>query len=385
MKRISLTFIAGLICLAAWPQQVEFFKGSWKEANDRAAKEHKFIFVDAYTEWCSWCKVMDKEMFHDPAIVEILNTRFIPMQIDFEDSMGIVLGMKFRVWAYPTTLIFNSYGQLTDKFNGYTDDHGEYLDFLKKNLEIKEERVFAFDSKKLDLPYPDLYSGVFLTGKDRKRPEKNAVKEYLQTQEDLFSEINWSVLLRFTPASYQDFVVENLDQYSKLYGKKETQDFVNNVIYSNMKKSVDSSDQAYFDKALKLCDLLENPEDEKVYLKLTYSNMTKDWKGFAEALGSYIEKHGTENLMFINNNCWTLYENTDDQEILLKATEWMKMVIEKEPIWMYLDTYAALLYKAGKLDEALIWVDKAIAAGDQEGQEDISSTKELKKMIEDKK
>jgi hypothetical protein len=60
----------------------------------------------------------------------------------------------------------------------------------------------------------------------------------------------------------------------------------------------------------------------------------------------------------------------------------MKPVIEKEPIWMYLDTYAALLYKSGNLEEALIYADKAIAAGEEEKQEDISSTKDLRAKIE---
>ncbi|MBK9566192.1 MAG: DUF255 domain-containing protein [Saprospiraceae bacterium] len=34
------------------------------------------ILVDGYTEWCGWCKVMDKKTFTDPALIEYLNKNF---------------------------------------------------------------------------------------------------------------------------------------------------------------------------------------------------------------------------------------------------------------------------------------------------------------------
>jgi thioredoxin-related protein len=381
MKKLVIISLIMISNAVAFAQQLEYFKGSWQQANELAARENKFIFVDAYTEWCGWCKVMDKEMFTDPDVIDILKNSFIPMKIDFEDSLGIVLGMKFRVWAYPTTMVFNPYGQLTGKFSGYTDDHTKYLEFLKNNLQIKQEKVFGFDSRELDLPYPEFYSRVFLKGKDRKWPEKSTVTEYLQRQEDLSSEINWSVILRFNPSSFEDHVIQNLEKYSSLYGKDETDDYLYGVIYENIRKAADSSDQASLDKAMNLCAYLEKPEEERVSLMMTYCRMTKDWKGYTDALQAFIDMHGFKDLMTINNSCWTIFENADDKEILLKASEWMKQVIGAEPIWMYLDTYAALLYKSGNLEEALQYADKALQAGEQEKQEDMSSTKELREKI----
>jgi thioredoxin 1 len=60
--------------------------------------------------------------------------------------------------------------------------------------------------------------------------------------------------------------------------------------------------------------------------------------------------------------------------------EWMKKVIEVQPISFNLDTYAALLYKTGDLEEADNYADQAIEAAKKEGQ-DYSSTKELKEKI----
>jgi thioredoxin-related protein len=382
MKKNIFLFLAIIACLIASAQQVEFFEGTWQEANDLAATENKFIFVDAYTEWCGWCKVMDKEMFTDPEVAPFINENFIPVKIDFEDSLGVLLSMKFRVSGFPTTLVFNSYGQMVDQFSGYTYTHSDYLDFLKKCLEIKEERVFSYDSRDLDLPYPEFYLLSFKKGKERKWPSDSLVTSYLKTQDDLFSEVNWSVLVKFNPNGYDEFVLNNLDEYKKRYGKFEANDYVSDAIYSILWKAIDSTDLAKLRQALDLCDKLEEPESYKLSIQMTYYQETKDWQKFAEMLESYISIKGYENHMMINNNCWAIYENVEDKEILQKAVEWMKVVIEQQPIWMYLDTYAALLYKSGNLDEALKYSDIAIDTGEKAGEKDVSTTKELKEKIE---
>lgn len=381
MKKLLLVFISLVMTGYAFTQKVGFVTGSWQEINDRAAKEGKFIFVDAYTEWCGWCKVMDKEMFTDPDVAPLINENFIPVKIDFEDSLGIILAMKFRVWGYPTTLIFNNYGQLTGKFSGYSQDHKRFLEFLKTNLEIKDERVFAFDSRQLDMPYPEFYTNMFIKGDNRKKTDKEKILEYLKSQDDLFSEVSWSVLLRFNLPEYIDHVTGNIDQYTNMYGKDETTDYIYDVIYRYLDDAVDSAREESYHKALKLCDKLDNPEENRISVSMNYSEMAGDWRGYSMALGSYIDLKGFENHMNINNACWTLYENTDDPEILGKACEWMQKVTSIQPIWMYLDTYAALLYKSGRLDEALKIADMAIEAGEKEEQKDLSSTKELREKI----
>ena len=380
MKKLSVLIIAMISLHLCDAQEVEFFKGTWQEANDLALQENKYIFVDAYTEWCGWCKVMDKKTFTDPAVISFLNENFIPMKIDFEDSLGIVLGMKFRVWAYPTTIVFNPMGQLAGKISGYNEDNSAYIDNLKKLMDIREERVYAFDSKELDLPYPGFYAKSFVKGK-REWPKPETVSEYLKGQEDLFSEVNWSVILRFHPEDYLDFVVENLDEYSKRYGKEETDEIIQYYIYKIMQQAVKLTDPAELDKALALCDKLEDPDMYRFHILQSYHQQTKDWKAFADALGAYIENGHADEYMTINNYCWTIYENVEDQEILQKAAGWMKAVIEADPLWMSIDTYAALLYKTGSYDDALKYADMAIEAGEKAG-EDVSGTRELKEKIE---
>jgi thioredoxin-related protein len=67
-----------------------------QEAENLSKKSPKPLFIDTYTDWCGWCKKMDKETFTDPVISEILNTRFYPVKFNAEGKESITfLGQNF--------------------------------------------------------------------------------------------------------------------------------------------------------------------------------------------------------------------------------------------------------------------------------------------------
>jgi len=44
----------------------------------------KKFLIDIYTEWCSWCKVMDKKTFSDPIVQEVLKSEFHLLKFNAE-------------------------------------------------------------------------------------------------------------------------------------------------------------------------------------------------------------------------------------------------------------------------------------------------------------
>ena len=44
----------------------------------------KKIMIDLYTDWCGWCKVMDRTTFSDKKIIEKINSDFYPIKINAE-------------------------------------------------------------------------------------------------------------------------------------------------------------------------------------------------------------------------------------------------------------------------------------------------------------
>lgn len=57
---------------------------TFEEMQAAQTKAPKLVFIDIYTEWCGWCKKMDKETFTNQQIVEYLNENFYAVKFDAE-------------------------------------------------------------------------------------------------------------------------------------------------------------------------------------------------------------------------------------------------------------------------------------------------------------
>ncbi len=69
---------------------------SWSEAAVANKTDKKKIFIDVYTDWCGWCKKMDKTTFQDPAVIKELNDNFYAIKLDAEMKEDIDFnGSKF--------------------------------------------------------------------------------------------------------------------------------------------------------------------------------------------------------------------------------------------------------------------------------------------------
>lgn len=60
-----------------------------EEAFKKSKKNPKKIFIDVYTDWCGWCKVMDKQTFTDPNIIAYMNATYYPVKFNAEQKEPI--------------------------------------------------------------------------------------------------------------------------------------------------------------------------------------------------------------------------------------------------------------------------------------------------------
>jgi thioredoxin-related protein len=92
MKRI---IILGIIVVALYYNgfaQTESPLVKWytiEEAIKLNEKNPKKIFIDVYTDWCGWCKTMDKNTFNNPQIAEYLNKYYYPVKLNAEQKQDI--------------------------------------------------------------------------------------------------------------------------------------------------------------------------------------------------------------------------------------------------------------------------------------------------------
>ena len=81
-NKSTLFLFIGLISFIGNAQDVEWL--SWNEAVERAQTDQnpKKIFVDVYTDWCGWCKKMDKDTFQNPEVANYMAANFYMVKMD---------------------------------------------------------------------------------------------------------------------------------------------------------------------------------------------------------------------------------------------------------------------------------------------------------------
>lgn len=83
---ITLLIFSSIALLLAfrYPAKKEIEWMDWNEAYEEARKSDKILLIDAYTDWCGWCKRMDKDTYSKPDIINYVNKHFIPVKFNPE-------------------------------------------------------------------------------------------------------------------------------------------------------------------------------------------------------------------------------------------------------------------------------------------------------------
>jgi thioredoxin-related protein len=98
---------------------IAFASGTFEEALSRARSEKKLLLVDVYTDWCGWCKKLDREVFADSRVAEATKG-LVAVRVNAEDG-GEEVARKFGVRGYPTVLFVDGKGNLVKRIDGYVD------------------------------------------------------------------------------------------------------------------------------------------------------------------------------------------------------------------------------------------------------------------------
>lgn len=90
---------------------------SLDEAQARQAKDGKPILIDLYTNWCSWCKVMDRKTYARQEVSAYIQANFHPVKIDAESKTE--MAWRGKTYRFSTSsrihelAIFMTQGQLS--------------------------------------------------------------------------------------------------------------------------------------------------------------------------------------------------------------------------------------------------------------------------------
>ena len=101
----------------------------WDRGLAEARAAGRPLLVDVYTDWCGWCKRMDREVYAHPEVRDYLALKFVTVKLDAEGSQTLsydgrtwtarTLARRLGVTGYPTTLFLDPKGGPPEGVPGY--------------------------------------------------------------------------------------------------------------------------------------------------------------------------------------------------------------------------------------------------------------------------
>lgn len=98
--------------------KIPWFKGTFEAALVKAKAENKLVFIDFWTDWCVWCKRLDKDTFSNDSVVTEMKD-ILCLSIDAESEAGAPIAQKFAVRGFPALILLGPDGKAEDNIGGY--------------------------------------------------------------------------------------------------------------------------------------------------------------------------------------------------------------------------------------------------------------------------
>ncbi|MBS1746420.1 MAG: DUF255 domain-containing protein [Bacteroidetes bacterium] len=364
---------------------------SWQQIQAKAKAEHKMIFMDCFTTWCGPCRYMSTTIFPQKVVADLMNEKFInvKVQLDTTDAdneevkswyqTGHDLAAQYDIRAYPTYLFFDENGKAVHRMVGSTQTGEDFVSRVKTAFDPSKQYYTLLDEYKAGKNDPHFLMSLANAAQDAydmKQANKIAAA-YLATQTDLYTKDNLEFIKNFTQSSKDkgfDIFLHHADKADAILGAGTSADIVTNIILREdiypvvFAKRIDNSKDLPEPDWSALTTNLEkkypaNAKEAISYAQVIYYENKPDWEKFAPAVVSYMKAYGSKaNSSQLNDFAWNIFLNCNDMACVQQALEWSKRSIDQNQEPAFMDTYANILYKLGRKDEALVWENKAMTA-----------------------
>jgi thiol-disulfide isomerase/thioredoxin len=313
----------------------------------KAKTEKKPVFIDFSTDWCGWCRKLEKDTFSQASVAEVMKA-LINVHIDAEKGEGPDLAKRYGVHGFPSLVIVDSTGEEIDRIVGYMPP-AEFKMEVERIL--RGEGTIASLRKKWAESPDDLDTGLAFAGKLTSSDPSAAVDVYQKVlalpgakEHATEAKVRFEYAAALLGAQKNDAAMAQAETLLKDFADTE----ISAQVAPRLGRAFVAGDAkralAFLDAARALA---KEPEALMLIEQLT---IAVHKNGIAAALKRQAAAAGDDPRM-LNEIAWTCFE----QKVNVRdAVGWAKTAVEKsnrDPA--ILDTLANLLWISGNHADAI--------------------------------
>lgn len=365
---------------------------SWADVQAKAKAENKYIFMDCFTTWCGPCRYMSTTIFPQKETGDYMNDKFVSVAVQLDTTAkdapavkawyadGHDLAAKYGIRAYPTYMIFAPDGRPVHRLVGSRLDAKTFIKDLATAFDSTQQYytlLEEYNNGRRDTAFLHRMAMGCLNAYDVSNGQKVAA-DWLGTQDDHFTRDALYLEDMYTRRSddkYFTVFTDHAGEVDKVLGPGVAEQKVRSVYMMEGLNRKPGDNRPPDWKALhrKIAARMPAAADELTErIKIDYYQRRSDWPNFQKAIVTYMKSYGGHmSDAELNQIAWGVFQKCPDMSCVSDVLNWSKRLKDnKEPAFM--DTYANILYKLGKKDEAIALETRAAdmaAAGEKAGYE----------------
>ncbi|PWG80330.1 thioredoxin family protein [Pararcticibacter amylolyticus] len=374
---------------------IQFLHGlSWDQVKEKAKSENKYIFLDGFTTWCAPCRAMEKNVLSQKATGDFFNSRFLNIKVQFDvtkaDNNEVknwykdaeAIQKDYLVNSYPTYLFFNPNGELVHRIAGGSPTPEEFITMAKDALNPGSQYYMLKKQYESGVKRDPEFLRSFIRAAEVAHENKaipDIVNDYLITQTDQLTDENLRIIsIGTSKTSDRGFNIlkNNRAKADAVLGVGKSGEIIRGVLTDEIVVPFLRNGghvERHGPMLMYTGEINNNPDWKVLKEKLDkqypefsdevtmaamplYCQFKNDWPKYAEYAASFINKYGHRlSGDTLNSYAWDILINLNDEKCLETATAWSKLSLsgrnEKNPGFLF--TYASLLYKSGKREDAI--------------------------------
>ncbi len=354
---------------------------SWAAVKAKARAENKYIFMDCFTTWCGPCRYMSTTIFPQKESGDYMNDKFVSVAVQLDTTAkdaddvkawyadGHDIAANYGVRAYPTYLIFAPDGHVVHRMVGSRLDAKSFVADVSGSFDSTRQYYTLLDQYNRghrDTAFLHKVAIACLNAYDLTNGGPVA-KDWLATQTDLFSRdalYLQDVFTRTSSDPYFSTFTDHAAEVDKALGPNVAEAKVRSIFMSEVpiRKPGDNRPPDWAGLHKKIAAKLPASADElTARIKVAYYLSKKDFPEFEKAIVGYMKTYSDKmSDDELNNVAWGVFQGCSDMTCVSEVLDWSKRLKNNNNA-AYMDTYANILYKLGKKDDAIAQETKAVS------------------------